>query len=88
MNSISIQLPAMPVENFVTVDVTVNGHKKHFTYRVEMFEWSKWCPAGETRAQAIRKMLNAYDRGWQLVEIGSPTETAVPLMFRRRQQFT
>lgn len=85
MNAVSIHLPTLPVENYVEVDVTVNGKKRHYKYRVEIFEWEKWCPPGETRAVGIRKMLESYDPRWQLVEIGSPTETAVPLMFRKRQ---
>jgi len=28
-------------------------------------------------------MIEAYDKKWQLLQIGSPTESTVPLMFKR-----
>lgn len=82
MNTVSIQLPPINTESSVEVDVTVNGHKHQFKYRVEVFRWQDWCDPTESRAAGIRKMLAHYDRQWQLMQIGSPTETTVPLMFR------
>lgn len=82
MNTVSIQLPPINTESSVEVDVTVNGHKQKFKYRVEVFRWQDWCSPSESRAEGIRKMLSHVDRQWQLMQIGSPTETTVPLMFR------
>ena len=82
MSSIAIQLPPVQTDDYVEVDLTVNGKKRRFKYRVEIFKWDEWCSPAETRAEGIRRMIKAYDPGWQLVEIGAPTKTIVPLMFR------
>ena len=84
MSAISIQLPPVHTDNYVDVDLTVNGKKQRFKYRVEIFKWAEWCSPTESKAEGIRRMISQYDPSWQLVEIGSPTETTVPLMFRLR----
>lgn len=84
MSTISIQLPPVHTDNYVDVDLTVNGKKQQFKYRVEIFKWSDWCTPAETKADGIRKMIGKYDQNWQLVEIGAPTDVAVPLMFRKK----
>lgn len=85
MSTISIQLPPVHTDNYVDVDLTVNGKKQQFKYRVEIFKWSDWCTPTETKVDGIRKMIGQYDRNWQLVEIGAPTDFTVPLMFRKKQ---
>jgi len=84
MSTVAIQLPPVHTESYVDVDLTVNGKKQRFKYRVEIFKWADWCAPTEPKAEGIRRMINNYDPSWQLVEIGSPTETTVPLMFRLR----
>lgn len=83
--NLAIQLPPVRTDNYVDVDLTVNGRKQRFKYRVEIFKWEEWCSPTEPKAEGIRRMINAHDPGWQLVEIGSPTETTVPLMFRLKK---
>jgi len=85
MSTIFIQLPPVHTDNYVDVDLTVNGKKQQFKYRVEIFKWADWCAAAETKADGIRKMIGQYDPNWQLVEIGAPTDSTVPLMFRKKQ---
>jgi hypothetical protein len=83
MSTVSIQLPPIETDDYVEVDVTVNGKRKRFNYRVEVFRWEDWCHPWEERAEGLKRMITAYDRAWQLMEIGTPTALDVPLMFRR-----
>jgi hypothetical protein len=83
MTPISIQLPPIEAEGYVDVDVTVNGKRKEFKFRVAVFEWSDWQKPSEPRAEAVRRMVASYDKNWQLLQIGSPTDKTIPLMFRR-----
>jgi hypothetical protein len=48
-----------------------------------VFRWEDWCRPSEHRAEGLKRMITAYDRAWQLMEIGAPTAVDVPLMFRR-----
>jgi len=83
MTPISIQLPPIEAEGYVDVDVSVNGKKKQFKFRVAVFEWSEWRKPSEPRAEALKRIVASYDKSWQLLQIGSPTETSIPLTFRR-----
>ena len=83
MQAISIQLPTIETDHYVEVDVTVNGERRQYKYRVEVFRWEDWSRPSEARALAIKRMIEAYDKKWQLLQIGSPTESTVPLMFKR-----
>ncbi len=80
---IPIDIPPVDTDNYVEVDVVVNGHKRQFKYRLEVFQWRDWCKPTEERVEGLKRMINAYDKNWQLMQIGMPTESVIPLMFRR-----
>ena len=83
---IPIDIPPVDTENYVEVNVVVNGHKRQFKYRLEIFHWRDWCQPTEERVEGLKRMINAYDKNWQLMQIGMPTETVIPLMFRQVAQ--
>lgn len=80
---IPIDIPPVDTENYVEVNVVVNGHKQQFRYRLEIFHWRDWCQASEERVEGLKRMIKAYDKNWQLMQIGMPTELVIPLMFRQ-----
>ena len=82
MSVINIQLPAIEGEQQIEVDVKVNGKKRKMHYRIEVFSWEE-CTKEEERADCLRKMISEYDDNWQLINIGSPTESHIPLMFKQ-----
>jgi len=84
MPSISIQLPAIDADQQVEVEVKINGKKKTYHYRVEIFAWERCLDPGEERALCLKRMIEGYDKSWQMVQIGAPTETAIPIMFKQR----
>jgi hypothetical protein len=79
---IPIDIPDVDTENYVEVDVTVNGHSKQFKYRVEVFRWRDWCRPAEERTEGLKRKIGGYDKKWQLMQIGLPTDSIIPLMFR------
>ena len=83
MATIAIHLPPIDAEKSVDVEISTNGHRRRYSYRVEVFRWEEWCRPWEERAEGLKRMITAYDRTWQLMEIGAPTAVDVPLMFRR-----
>ena len=84
MPSISIQLPAIEADQQVEVDVKINGKKKTYHYRVEIFAWEQCHAPDEPRALCLKKMIEGYDQNWQMVQIGAPTDTAIPIMFKQK----
>lgn len=82
MPSISIQLPAIEADQQIEVEVKINGEKKSYHYRVEIFAWEQCIDPAEERAKCLRRMISEYDPHWQLLQIGSPSEKTIPIMFR------
>ena len=82
MSMISIQLPPIDAEKTVDVEVRVNGERRAYQYRVELFRWEE-CRTAEARVECLKRILAGYDRGWELMQIGSPTERDVAITFRK-----
>ena len=36
------------------------------------------------RVKTIKHKIDEYDKNWELVEIGAPTDENIPLMFRKK----
>ena len=83
MATVSIELPPFEAEHTVDVEVRVNGRKSHLSYRLEVFNWSECRRPQEQRAECLKRIIGSYERGWKLMQIGTPTEQTVPVMFRR-----
>ena len=82
MSAINIQLPAVEGDQQIEVDVKINGKKRKMHYRIEIFAWDE-CEKEEERADCLRKMISNYNEDWRLINIGSPTEATIPLMFKQ-----
>jgi hypothetical protein len=72
MPSISIQLPAIDADHQVEVEVKINGRKRTYNYRVEIFSWEQCVEPPQERAGCLKRIIENYDRNWQLIQIGSP----------------
>ena len=87
MPTITIELPPIEAEKTVEVDVRVNGQGRRYHYRVEVFRWNDWCVPGEERAESLKRALSKYEKGWELMQIGSPTSTEIPVTFKKNQSY-
>lgn len=85
MSKIGIDIPDLNEEQEIEVEVKVNGYKKHYNYRVEIFFWEQCTNPEADRATCIRDMVASYNDEWKLVNIGLPTEDYIPITFRKKQ---
>jgi hypothetical protein len=83
MANISIQLPAMDADSSIEIEVHVNGEKKKYHYRVEIFKW-EGCNQSITHAECLKSMIKKYDDDWRLIQIGGPTNHSIPVMFKQK----
>ena len=84
MQSLCVPIPDLDVEQVVEVGVKIDGKSHRFNYRVEAYD----CHADQSsdeRISGLRDFIAGYDGSWQLMEIGTPTSSVIPLMFRQRQ---
>jgi len=82
MKEIVILVPELEVDQNIEIDVRINGRKKTMQYRVELISWEG--NNQKNRVSTIKHKLDEYDKDWELVEIGAPTDNKVPLILRKR----
>lgn len=87
MREIVIFIPDVDSCQNVEIDVRINGKKRTLKYRVEIVEWEGDDPSAD-RVDILRRKIEAYDKDWQLMEIGAPASHQIPLMFRKKKPET
>ena len=94
MKDLTIPLPDFLEEQIAEVEVTINGKKRKFNFRVESFPWDS--SAAETDDQAeqikakievLKSNLDKYDEKWELIQIFTPREDAkhIQVLFRQKK---
>ncbi|MGD8780196.1 MAG: hypothetical protein PVH88_14675 [Ignavibacteria bacterium] len=97
MNEICIPIPHFGENQIAEVEVTVNGKKKKYNFRVESFPWKVPVLAGEIenevnetqlKIENLRHMLDEYNHGWEIVQIFTPREHTeyIQVLFRQKKQ--
>jgi hypothetical protein len=85
MREIVILVPDVDIEQNIEIDVRINGKKKTIQYRVELLSWEGNNAKPQDRVSVLRHYISEYNKGWELVEIGAPSENNIPVMFRRKK---
>lgn len=85
MREVVLSIPTLEAEQNIEIDVRINGRKKTLKYRVEIVNWEGSNPDSEEKVKVIKHVIKEYDKDWELIQIGSPTQENIPLMFRRKK---
>jgi uncharacterized protein YdeI (BOF family) len=83
MKEVVILIPELDKEQNVEIDVRINGRSQTLKYRVELLDWEGNDVPPKDKVQVLRHKIDAYDKDWELVEVGSPTEKNISLTFRK-----
>ena len=86
MREVVVLIPDVDIEQNVEIDVRINGRKKTMQYRVELLNWEGNDVPPKEKVQVLRHRIAEYDKDWELVEVGAPTDENIPLMFKKRDQ--
>ncbi len=73
-------------EQNIDIEVKINGKKRSMRCRVEIVEWGDYEEMRDDRVAVIRHVIKEHEKNWQLMQIGIPTETHIPIMFRERKE--
>jgi len=84
MAEIVINIPDVKPHDLIEIEARINGEKRVYHYRVEMFAWEDCAPHFATRALCLKEHLSHYDEHWQLAQIGAATEKSVQVLFRQK----
>ena len=97
MKDICIPIPHFEENQIAEVDVTVNGKKQHYNFRVESFPWTLKSEeeSGDSldvseKILTLRNMIESYDKNWELIQIFTPKSDAhyIQILFRQRLTVT
>ena len=84
MREVVVLIPDVDIEQNVEIDVRINGRKRTLQYRVELLDWEGNDVPPQEKVQVLRHKIAEYDKDWELVEVGAPTDENIPLMFRKK----
>lgn len=85
MREVVILIPDVDIEQNVEIDVRINGRKRTLQYRVELLNWEGNDVPPKDKVQVLRHKIAEYDKDWELVEVGAPTDENIPLMFKKKE---
>jgi hypothetical protein len=81
MREIVILIPDVDIDQNVEIDVRINGRMKTLKYRVELMSWEG--SDTDDRVKLLRHKIKDYNKDWELVEIGAPSDSEIPIVFRK-----
>lgn len=93
MKDICIPIPHFGEHQIAEVEVTVNGKKQKFNFRVESFDWDGEVNSSEAnladteeKIRKLRENIETYDKDWQMVQIYTPSTGAkhIQVLFRQK----
>jgi hypothetical protein len=85
MREVILQIPTLESEQNIDIDVKINGKKRTMHYRVEIIAWDDYDGETADKVDVIKRVIREYDKDWRLIEIGMPTDTHIPIMFRKKK---
>ncbi len=86
MKEVILQIPTFESEQNIDIEVKINGKKRTLHYRVEIIAWEDYDGETVDKVDVIKRVIRGYDKDWRLIEIGMPTDTHIPIMFRKRRE--
>jgi hypothetical protein len=86
MPDVTIALPSWESAATVEIEVSVQGRNTKETYRVITVPCQR--DAENPCVSELRRAVLTVEPGWQLVSIGTPGESGIPLLFRNREAIT
>lgn len=93
MKELCIPLPDFLEQQIAHVEVTINGEKRKYNFRVESFPWAVEDEAIidenqkiEKRISNLKKNIETYDHNWKLIQIFKPGKGAknIQVLFRQK----
>jgi len=93
MKEICIPIPDFLDRQIAHIEVTVNGEKRRYNYRIESFLWEteddKIMDENqriETRINRLKNSIENYEANWRLVQIFKPGRNSSHIQVLFRQQ--
>jgi hypothetical protein len=86
MKEINLLIPTLESEQNIDIEVRINGKRRCLHYRVEIISWDERVKETIDKVEVLRRVIREYDKNWQLIQIGAPSDTSIPIMFRQMSE--
>ncbi|MCD4735059.1 MAG: hypothetical protein K8R53_03360 [Bacteroidales bacterium] len=85
MREVVIIIPDIESEQNVEIEISINGKKRFLRYKVELLNFESEESPPKDRVTVLKHFIQQKEKDWELVEIGAPEDSKIPLMFRQRK---
>lgn len=89
MKDVNIPLPEFLEQQIAEIEVTINGKKRQYNFRVESFQWEPESEIFtiEQKINRLRILIDQYDESWELIQIFKPKEDSkfVQVLYKQRK---
>ena len=85
MREVVVQIPNIEAEQNIEITVKINGKKRTLNYRVEIVEWENTEGENPFRIETLRRVVQEHEKDWDLIHIGAPSNSGIPVMFRQKK---
>ena len=85
MTDICIPISHLGDSEIAEVLVSIGGIQKKHNFKIESFPWNTSTPI-EDRIDLLKKMIDNYDKDWELVQIYNPgdKDKFIHTLFKKR----
>lgn len=85
MKDICIPISHLGDNQIAEITILIGEKENKFNFRVESFPWNTKATV-EERISVLRKVIETYDKDWEIVQIYNPTEKSdfIHVLFRRK----
>ena len=84
MREVVLQIPTLGAEENIDIEVKINGKRRILHHKVEIVDWEDHNGDRVDKVDVIKRVIKEYNKNWQLIEIGMPTDANIPIMFRKK----
>lgn len=97
MKDLCVPIPNLRDNQIAQLEVIVGEEKLRYEFRVESFLWeteddmksmaSDHLSHSLARITRLKKAIESYDKGWELIQIFTPTENSkyIQVLYRKRK---
>ncbi|MFW5820479.1 MAG: hypothetical protein ACOCWA_04265 [Bacteroidota bacterium] len=95
MKDLCVPIPNFGDQQFAEIEIKVGKKRTNLNYRVVSFPWEEEDDFSKNadelelslvRIYRLKKAIEGYDRGWELIQIYNPSENAshIQVLYRKK----
>ena len=84
MKEVIIAIPRWEEHQNLEIEVRINGKNKTIKYHVEIVNLDDRQLSSDEKINVIKNKIDEFEKDWELIQISTPKDDRVSLMFRNK----